>query len=74
VDATTALASYTLDTAWVAGDEAVRGRLAPGYLADFVVLGDDITAIPSDRIATTQVVATFVDGRCSHGAEAVMPG
>ena len=72
VDALTALASYTVDTAWVAGDEQVRGRLAAGYLADFVVLGDDITAIPSDRIAATHVVATFVDGRCTHGAEAVI--
>lgn len=74
VDAHTALAAYTRETAWVAGEEDRRGRLAPGYLADFVVLGDDITAIPSSRIATTEVVATFTGGRCTHGEEAVVPG
>lgn len=71
VDPMTALAAYTLDSAWVAGEEDRRGRLAPGYLADFVVLGDDVTTVPSSRIAATEVVATFVGGVCTHGEEAV---
>ncbi|MGH7715765.1 MAG: amidohydrolase, partial [Vulcanimicrobiaceae bacterium] len=36
-----ALAIYTLGSADAAGDAGVKGRLAPGYLADFVVLDDD---------------------------------
>jgi len=40
-----------------------------GFLDEY---RDDITAIPSNRIAATQVVATFVEGRCTHGAEAVI--
>lgn len=68
VDATTALRAYTLDAAWIAGEEHERGSLTPGKLADFVLLGDDVTAVPAERIGTTEVVATFVGGHCTHGA------
>jgi predicted amidohydrolase YtcJ len=37
-------------------------------LADFVVLADDLTKIDPDRIAATEVVATFLGGACTHGA------
>jgi predicted amidohydrolase YtcJ len=69
VDATTALRAYTLDAAWIAGEERERGSLTPGKLADFVLLTDDVTAVPPERIADVGVVATFVGGRCTHGAE-----
>jgi len=67
VDVMTALRAYTVDAAWIAGEEQRRGALAPGMLADFVVLGDDITAVDSDRIAATEVVTTFLGGLCTHG-------
>lgn len=73
VDALTALRAYTAGSAWVAGEEHSRGTLTPGKLADFVLLGDDVTAVPSSRIASTEVVATFVAGRCTHGGEVVLP-
>jgi predicted amidohydrolase YtcJ len=68
VDATTALRAYTLDAAWIAGEEQERGSLTPGKLADFVLLTDDVTAVLQDRIGETGVIATFVGGRCTHGA------
>jgi predicted amidohydrolase YtcJ len=74
VDAVTALRAYTMDTAWVAGDEHVRGRLSPGLLADLVLLGDDVTAVDSDRISRTEVLATLVGGEFTHGREVVAPG
>jgi predicted amidohydrolase YtcJ len=75
VDAATALRAYTLDAAWVAGEERERGSLTPGKLADFVLLEHDITTVPADRIGATTVVATFVGGRCTYGAGAVgLPG
>ena len=67
VDALTALRAYTLDTAWIAGEEHLRGSLTPGKLADFVLLGDDITTLDPDRIGDTQVVATYLGGTCTHG-------
>jgi predicted amidohydrolase YtcJ len=69
VDATTALRAYTLDAAWIAGEERERGSLTPGKLADFVLLTDDVTAVDPERIADVGVVATFVGGQCTHGAE-----
>jgi predicted amidohydrolase YtcJ len=67
VDAHTALRAYTLDAAWAAGEEHLRGSLRPGKLADFVLLGDDPTAVPADRIGVTPVLATVVSGQCIHG-------
>jgi predicted amidohydrolase YtcJ len=69
VDPAAALRAYTLDAAWVAGEERERGSLTPGKLADFVLLTDDVTAIDPGRIGEVGVVATFVGGRCVHGAE-----
>lgn len=71
VDPVTALRSLTVDTAWIAGDEDRRGVLAPGYLADLAVLGDDVTRVDPDRIAATEVVATMVGGEWTHGESAM---
>ncbi|MHC1562307.1 amidohydrolase [Actinomycetospora sp. C-140] len=69
VDAETALRASTVDAAWIAGDEDVRGRLAPGFAADLVVLGDDVTRVEHDRIGDIEVVATLRAGRATHGAD-----
>ena len=55
-----ALAIYTLGSADAAGDAGIKGRLAPGYLADFVVLDDDPFAVAPSRIASIPVRATYV--------------
>ena len=69
VDAETALRSYTVDAAWVAGDEDSRGRLAPGLAADLAVLGDDPIRADPDRLGDIEVVATLRGGRATHGAD-----
>ncbi|MGH3098925.1 MAG: amidohydrolase [Streptosporangiales bacterium] len=58
-----ALACYTTNSARAAGEEAYKGRLEPGYLADFVVLGDDPLAVPPDTLGSLPVEATYVGGR-----------
>jgi predicted amidohydrolase YtcJ len=58
-----ALALYTTGGAFASGEQDRKGRLAPGYLADFVVLGADPTATPHDEIAAITVQATYVGGR-----------
>jgi predicted amidohydrolase YtcJ len=67
VDAHTALRAYTRDAAWIAGEEHLRGSLRPGKQADFVLLGDDPTAVPADRIGAIAVLGTVVAGQCTHG-------
>ena len=62
-----AVAGFTRGAAYAAGWERRLGRLAPGYLADLVVLDDDPFTCPPDRIATIGVVATMVGGRWVHG-------
>lgn len=68
-DAVTALRALTVDTAWIAGDEDRRGALAPGMLADLVVLSEDVTRIDPARIGVTEVVATLRGGEWTHGAD-----
>ena len=40
-----------------------KGLLAPGMLADFVVLDRDLTAIPAAQILSTHVLRTVVGGK-----------
>jgi len=58
-----ALTAYTKNAAYASFDEKIKGTLEPGKLADFVVLGDDITAIDPVKIRDTKVLQTWVGGR-----------
>jgi predicted amidohydrolase YtcJ len=58
-----ALTAYTKNAAYASLDEKIKGTLEPGKLADFVVLGDDITAIDPVKIRDTKVLQTWVGGR-----------
>ena len=58
-----ALRSFTLDAAYAAFEEHLRGSLEPGKLADLVVLSKDIMTIPPAEILRTEVDLTLVDGR-----------
>lgn len=62
-----ALEGFTLGPAYAAGLENRLGRLAPGYLADLVVLDRDLPTLPGDEILQTGVQATMVGGRWRYG-------
>ncbi len=64
-----ALRTYTLNGARAAFQEESIGSLAPGKLADVVVLSRDVTAVPVDSIPGTEVVYTIVGGDVLYGAE-----
>jgi hypothetical protein len=57
----------TCDAAYAAFDEDTRGRLVPGFDADFVVLDRDIMRVPLEEILSTKVLATVVDGLVAYG-------
>ncbi|QWT17278.1 amidohydrolase [Collinsella sp. zg1085] len=59
-----ALRIYTAGSAAAVGREHELGQLAPGYLADIVVLNQDILSCNPDEIQKTQVIATYLGGRC----------
>ena len=58
-----ALAAYTTGAAYAQFAEKEKGTLAPGMLADFVVLDRDLTKIPPAEILKTQVLRTVVGGK-----------
>jgi len=60
---TEALAAYTRDAAFASFDERRKGVLAPGMLADLVVLTRDIVARPPAGRDDLTVAATIFDGR-----------
>jgi len=57
-----ALRSYTLNNAYAAFEEELKGSLTPGKLADIVVLDRDIMTVPEDQIRDARVVYTIVGG------------
>jgi len=61
-----ALRSYTVNNAYAAFEENVKGSLAPGKLADITVLSRDILTIPEDQILSTDVVYTIVGGKIAY--------
>jgi predicted amidohydrolase YtcJ len=61
-----ALEATTVNPAWLARDERRHGKLAPGYLADVVVLDRDPVACPSEELASVEVVATMLGGAWVH--------
>ncbi len=62
IGAEEALRAYTATAAWAAFEEKEKGTLAPGRLADFVLLSRDILSVPPEQIVETQVDATVVGG------------
>ncbi|MBK9252519.1 MAG: amidohydrolase family protein [Proteobacteria bacterium] len=53
---------YTRDGAYATFDEAHRGTLTKGKLADFVVLSQDLTKIDPLQIRGTKVLLTVMGG------------
>jgi predicted amidohydrolase YtcJ len=64
-----AIAAYTTGSAYAEFAEKDKGKLAPGMLADFVVLDRDITAIIPEKILGTQVLRTVVGGKTVYEAK-----
>ena len=58
-----ALKSYTLDAAYGAFEEGIKGSITPGKLADFTIYSQDIMTVPESDILNTEVVMTIFDGR-----------
>ena len=58
-----AFTAYTSGSAFAEGTEVWKGRLAPGYAADLVVLSEDPWAIPAERLGEVEAVLTMVGGR-----------
>ncbi|HEV1285099.1 MAG TPA: amidohydrolase [Bryobacteraceae bacterium] len=58
-----ALRSYTVENAYAAFEENLKGALKVGMLGDVTVLSQDILTVPDDRILKTEVEYTIVGGK-----------
>jgi predicted amidohydrolase YtcJ len=54
---------FTIDAAYAAFEEDLKGSIAPGKLADLVVLSKDIMTIPAPEILKTEVEMTILGGK-----------
>lgn len=61
-----ALRLWTQGSAWFSGDEAVKGTLKAGQLADFILLSADFFRVDDAQIADITSVLTVVGGRIVH--------
>ncbi len=55
-----AVIAYTRGSAWAEHMEDEKGTLAPGMLADLVVLSQDVLTVAPDRLAETYTVLTLM--------------
>jgi predicted amidohydrolase YtcJ len=65
---TTAIDDYTSVAAYAAFDEKEKGTLAPGMLADIVVLRTDVFSRPPASRDDIAVAVTIVDGKIAYRA------
>lgn len=64
-----ALGLFTRTPAWFMQAESELGMIAPGYLADFVLLDRDYFSVPESEIKSIASVLTVMDGRVVYGAQ-----
>jgi len=57
-----ALKSYTINSAYAAFEEDLKGSLTPGKVADITVLSGDILTMPEEDLPATRVEMTIVGG------------
>jgi predicted amidohydrolase YtcJ len=63
-----ALRSYTWNAAYAAREEAIKGSLSVGKLADITVLSQDLLTVPDDALLNTRVVKTIIGGKVVYGS------
>jgi predicted amidohydrolase YtcJ len=60
---TEALRVYTINGAFAAFEEGIKGSLTPGKLGDITVLSKDILTCPEEEIRSAEVLYTIVGGK-----------
>jgi predicted amidohydrolase YtcJ len=63
-----ALRVNTINGAYASREEAIKGSITPGKLADFVVLADDPHTIDQEKIKDVEIVRTVTGGNTVYAA------
>ena len=61
-----ALKSYTINAAYGAFEEDIKGTLEIGKYADFTVFSQNIMTIPENEILKTKITHTIVNGKVEY--------
>ncbi|MEP3210346.1 MAG: amidohydrolase [Maribacter sp.] len=64
-----ALKSYTLDAAYGAFEEKIKGSITAGKLADFTIYNQDIMKVAEDKLLETEIDMTIFDGQIVYKKE-----
>jgi predicted amidohydrolase YtcJ len=64
-----ALKAYTIQNAFAAFEENMKGSLIVGKLADITVLSKDLTKVPEEEIKTAKVLYTIIGGKVVYKAK-----
>lgn len=64
-----AIDAYTIGSAYCSFEEHCKGRIQPGYFADFTVLDKDIFTINKEDILSVKVIGTIVNGLWGYSRE-----
>lgn len=61
-----AIDSFTINGAIASFEEGYKGKIAPGYLGDFVILNKDPFHTEKNRLHEIEVCATYLNGKCIY--------
>jgi len=64
------LHAYTVESAYSGFEEHIKGQIAPGMLADFIVISDNILTIPSKAFLSLKVERTYIGGQLVYSMNA----
>ncbi len=67
-----ALKSYTIDAAYGAFEENIKGSITAGKLADFTVFSQDLLTVADDKLLSTSVEMTIVGGEVIYSRDPSM--
>lgn len=73
VDRLTALRLFTAGSAYISGDEGVKGQFLPNMYADFAILNHDILKVKEADLLETHSVLTVVDGKIQFANKETYP-
>jgi predicted amidohydrolase YtcJ len=68
ISAEQALAMYTTNAAYASFEENIKGAIAPGKLADMVILSADLLKTPPEQFKDIKVEMTIIDGKIAWEA------
>jgi predicted amidohydrolase YtcJ len=64
------LYAYTVESAFSGFEEHIKGKIAPGMLADFIIISDNILTIPSKELLSLKVEQTYLGGQLVYSHKA----